>query len=181
MFLYKINEQLSLKVLEVGDAERIFELIDQSREYLKKWLPWLDMTTTPADTRLFIHAAKLDAAEGSSLNAAVVFNDEIVGMAGFNSIDQTNKTAKIGYWLAPDYQGNGIMTQVAKALTDYAFYHLELNKVEIRVATENVKSRAIPERLGYAEETTLPQAEWLYDHYVDHVVYAMRVERWKHS
>ena len=181
MVLFKIDEQLSLKLLEIKDAQRIFELIDKSREYLREWLSWLDMTMTSADTRLFIHAAKLDAAAGKSLNTAVVFNDEIVGMAGFNSIDQTNKTAKIGYWLAPDYQGLGIVTKVTKALTDYAFYDLGLNKVEIRVATENTKSRAIPERLGYIEETTLPQAEWLYDHYVDHVVYAMHVERWKHT
>lgn len=71
------------------------------------------------------------------------------------------------------------MTSVSKALTDYAFTELKLNKVEIRAAAENQKSRSIPERLGYKEEGTIRQAEWLYDHYVDHVVYGMLAEEWK--
>ena len=71
------------------------------------------------------------------------------------------------------------MTKVAKALTDYAFTHLKLNKVEIRAAVENKKSRSIPERLGFVYEGTLRQAEWLYDHYVDHAVYGMLADEWK--
>ncbi|RNF38909.1 GNAT family N-acetyltransferase [Planococcus salinus] len=178
MFLYKVDEQLSLKLMEVDDAEQLFELIEKSHDYLRQWLPWLDLTTTLEDTRLFIQAAKMDSAEGKSLNAAIVWNGKIVGMAGFSSIDQIKRIAKIGYWLAPEFQGSGMMTTVVKALTDYAFAGMSLDKVEIRVATENAKSRAIPVRLGYTEEATLPHAEWLYDHYVDHVVYTMRAEEW---
>jgi ribosomal-protein-serine acetyltransferase len=101
-----------------------------------------------------------------------------VGVAGFNSINWSNKTAYIGYWLGEGFQGNGIMTKVAKALTDYAFIELGLNKVEIRAAVENKKSRSIPERLGFKNEGCIRQAEWLYDHYVDHVVYGILADEW---
>ena len=50
---------------------------------------------------------------------------------------------------------------------------MKLNKIEIRVATENVKSRALPERFGFKEEGVIRDAEWLYDRYVDHVVYGL--------
>ena len=70
------------------------------------------------------------------------------------------------------------MTRVASALTAYAFNHLKLNKVEIRAAEENKKSRGIPERLGFVKEGRIRQAEWLYDHYVDHVVYGILAEEW---
>lgn len=89
------------------------------------------------------------------------------------------KTAQIGYWLGEEYQGNGIMTDVTRALTDYIFNELKLNKAEIRVASDNKKSRSIPERLGYANEGCIRQAEWLYDHYVDHVVYGILAEEWR--
>jgi ribosomal-protein-serine acetyltransferase len=62
---------------------------------------------------------------------------------------------------------------------DYAFSGLKLNRVEIACATENKKSQAIPKRLGFTEEGIARQAEWLYDHYVDHIVYGLLASDWK--
>ena len=178
MFIHKIDEDLSLKLVELRDAERIFELTDNSREHLKAWLPWLDFTTELNDTKDFIKSGSSNFVEGKSMNAAILFKGEIVGVAGFNNINQANKTAYIGYWLGKDYQGHGIMTRAAKALTDFALNELKLNKVEIRAAEGNTKSRGIAERLGYVQEGTIRQAEWLYDRYVDHVVYGMLADEW---
>lgn len=179
MFIHKIDEDLILKLPELKDAEQIFELTDNAREYLKEWLPWLDFTTQLEDTQNFVKASRSNYAEGKALNASILFKGEIVGLGGFNNINPANRTAYIGYWLAPEYQGQGIMTRVAKAFTDYAFNDLKLNKVEIRAAEGNWKSRSIPERLGYIQEGTIRQAEWLYDRYVDHVVYGVLADEWK--
>lgn len=179
MFTYKIDEEVSLKMLEERDAERVFELTDGSRAYLKEWLPWLDYTTTVEDSREFIRMSRKNFADNKTLNTAIVYKGEIVGMAGFNELGWANKTAKIGYWLGQEYQGHGIMTRVAEALTEISFGHFGMNRTEIRVATGNRKSRGIPERLGYTEEGTLRQVEWLYDHFVDHIVYGMLASEWK--
>jgi ribosomal-protein-serine acetyltransferase len=178
MFIHKINDDLSLKLIELRDGERIFELTNKSRVYLKEWLPWLDITTKLEDTIAFIKGCLKSFAENNSLNAVILFKGEIVGIAGYNNINWSNKTVYIGYWLGEEFQGNGIMTEVAKTLTDYAFNELNLNKVEIRAAVENKKSRSIPERLNFVNEGCIRQAEWLYDHYVDHVVYGILAEEW---
>jgi ribosomal-protein-serine acetyltransferase len=178
VFIHKIDEELSLRLVEMRDAKRIFELTDQSRDYLKEWLPWLDFTLKVEDTEDFIKMGRTNFVESKSMNTVILYKGEIAGLAGFNEISNSNKTAKIGYWLGQEYQGLGIMTRVARALTDYAINILGMNKVEIRVASENKKSRAIPERLGFTEEGTIRQAEWLYDHYVDHVVYGVLAEEW---
>jgi len=73
------------------------------------------------------------------------------------------------------------MTKTAGALTEYALNELKLNKVEIRAAVENQKSRNIPERLGFIQEGTIRRGEWLYDHYVDTVVYGMLREEWQNK
>lgn len=179
MFTHKIDDQLSLKIADMQDAERIFDLTEGSRAHLKEWLPWLDFTTTVYDTKVFIQAGLKKYARNTGLNTVILFNGEIVGVAGYNEINWANKTAYIGYWLGEEYQGNGIMTRVASALTDYAISELKLNKVEITAAVGNKKSRAIPERLGFVEEGHIRQAEWLYDHYVDHVVYGILAAEWQ--
>ena len=65
------------------------------------------------------------------------------------------------------------MTQATQVLVDIAFKEYKLNRVEILAAEQNHKSRAIPERLGFIEEGCLHEYEWLYDHFVDHIVYGM--------
>ncbi|WP_075618512.1 GNAT family N-acetyltransferase [Paenisporosarcina indica] len=178
MFVHKIDDELSLKLIELKDAERVFELTSNSRDYLREWLPWVDMTIENEDTVGFIKMCLRGFAENKSLNAVILYKGDLVGVAGFNNLNWSNKTAYIGYWLGEEYQGNGIMTRVAKALTDYALTELSLNKVEIRAAVENKKSRSIPERLGFVNEGCIRQAEWLSDHYVDHVVYGMLADEW---
>ncbi|WML52152.1 GNAT family protein [Neobacillus sp. PS3-12] len=178
MFIHKINDELSLKLIELRDSERVFELTNKSRDYLRKWLPWLDITTRLEDTIEFIKGCLKGFAENKSLNTVIIFNGEIVGVASYNNINWSNKTAYIGYWLGDEFQGKGIMTEVAKTLTDYAFNELNLNKVEIRAAVGNKKSRSIPKRLNFVDEGCIRQAEWLYDHYVDHVVYGILKEEW---
>ncbi|WP_100371767.1 GNAT family N-acetyltransferase [Bacillus sp. FJAT-45037] len=181
MFSHQIRDDLALKIVSIQDAEEAFQLVDQNRDYLKRWLSWVDDSKTVEDTKSFILSNLKNYAEQKSLTVSIVYQGKIVGVAGFNSIDRTNKIAYIGYWLASEYQGRGIVTNVAKALTDYAFHELHLNRVEIRAAIGNKKSRSIPERLGYTEEGLIRQAEWLYDHYVDHVIYGILASEWNNE
>ncbi|MEL3971459.1 GNAT family protein [Rossellomorea oryzaecorticis] len=179
MFVHKIDKDLSLKLVDLNDSEEMFQLVDTARDHLKEWLGWVDYTKKVEDSKEFIQGCMRSYAENKSMNTVILYKGKMVGTAGYNSIDWSNKTAYIGYWLHQDYQGNGIMTRVAKALTEYAFEYHKLNKVDIRAAKGNKKSRSIPERLGFVEEGTIRQAEWLYDHYVDHVVYGMLQDDWK--
>ena len=174
-----INDELSLRTVALDDAAAVFELTDHSRAYLREWLPWLDFTKELSDTKDYIQGCMAAFETKSSMSFVIIFRDKIVGIAGFNTINYANKIAAIGYWLGNDAQGHGIMTKTVQALTQYAFDELQLNKVEIRAAVGNAKSRAIPERLGFTTEGTIRAAEWLYDHYVDHVVYGMLASEWK--
>src|SRR5699024_9450032 len=104
---------------------------------------------------------------------AIIYKEEIVGTIGFSTIDYTNGIGMVGYWLGEEFQGKGIMTKAFDSLIEYGFEILRLNRIEVRVAVENEKSRALPERFGFREEGRIRQAEWLYDHYVDHILYGL--------
>jgi ribosomal-protein-serine acetyltransferase len=70
------------------------------------------------------------------------------------------------------------MTEAVRALVTHAFEAWELNRVQIRVAVGNVRSRAIPERLGFKQEGVFRQAERIGDRFEDIVVYSMLVGEW---
>ncbi|MEK4026372.1 MULTISPECIES: GNAT family N-acetyltransferase [Sporosarcina] len=181
MFMLKVTDQISLKLLGQRDANELYDLVDDSRGNLRQWLPWVDSMIEPEQYGPIISAWLEQFAAEDGFQAGILFNGNLAGMAGFHSVNQANKQTSIGYWLAEPYQGNGIMTEVVRSLLDYAFDEYVLHRVEIRCGTGNEKSRAIPERLGFIEEGVLRDAEFLYDHYHDIIVYSMLNEDWKKS
>jgi ribosomal-protein-serine acetyltransferase len=84
----------------------------------------------------------------------------------------------IGYWLGESYQGKGLMTGACRALVDYLFSELRLQRIEIRCATSNARSCAVPQRLGFTKEGVLRQAQAFDDHYLDLEVYGLLAEDW---
>jgi RimJ/RimL family protein N-acetyltransferase len=92
---------------------------------------------------------------------------ELVGVVAFNNIEKTNRCATMGYWLAKSQTGRGLMTAAVKALINEGFQQLELNRVQARVATDNLPSQAVCDRAGLKKEGVSRQAEWLYDHFLD--------------
>ena len=97
----------------------------------------------------------------------------LVGVIGHNRIDWANRIGFPAYWLVPNSQGQGIMTACCRAVIDHAFRELKVSRVIIAVATSNLRAQKIPERLGFTKISTLKQAEWLYDHHVDHYIYSL--------
>jgi ribosomal-protein-serine acetyltransferase len=180
MFSLKLSDDLELRLLEERHSEDLFDLVDRNRPLLREWLPWVDTNLTIGDTRNFIKGTLDQFANNAGLHAGIWYQNRIVGVIGFNSIDWQNRIAHIGYWLDAGHQGNGFVTRSCRALIDYAFDELELNRIEIHCAVGNLKSRAVPERLRFSQEGLVRHAEWLYDQFVDHAIYGMLARDWDH-
>ena len=179
MFYQSVDRDLCLRLLEPRDADALFRLLDESRAYLREWLPFLDANQSSADTRAFIQSGLQQYASQNGAQIGLWYRGEIAGVLGLHYIDWANRSTSLGYWLGERYQGKGIMTRSCKAVIDILFHEYGLNRVEIRAATGNRKSRAVAERLGFKYEGCKRQAEWLYDHYVDHAVYSLLAEEWR--
>ncbi len=160
-----------LRLLEESDAGELYALIDANREELSQWLPWA-ARQTPADTMEFIHGGRDQVTHNNGFQAAIVAADRIAGVIGYARVDWENGATALGYWLGAASQGAGLMTEAVRVLTDHALSAWELNRVEVRAAVENTRSRAIPERLGFAEEGVLRGAERVGERQLDLVVYA---------
>jgi len=174
----RVSESIELRQVAEDDAEELTLLIDRNRAHLRVWLPWLDNSTNLRATARFIGRSMEQAQDENGLTFGMVCNGKLAGIIGQHYVDSFNRRTEIGYWIDAGQQGRGIVTRSTARLTDYAFRHQDCNRVILQCAVGNVKSRAVPERLGFAQEGILREAEWLYDHYVDLVVYSMLKRTW---
>lgn len=173
MFYHTLNDNAELRLLQPAHAEALFSVTDKSREYLREWLPWIDFTKQVSDSEEFIKSTMKQFGNNDGFQAGIWYQGELAGVIGLHAINWTNRSTSIGYWLGEEFQGNGLMTAACQAVIDYCFNELQLERIEIRAAAENTKSRAIPERLGFEKEGCIRHAENLYGRYVDHYIYGL--------
>jgi len=173
MFKSIIDENIYLRLLNESDTEELFNLIDSNRQHLKTFLPWVDYVTKEEDTKQFIRASLNKFGRSNGFDAVIIYKGKIAGIIGLHNMSCQHKNTSIGYWLGKEFEGRGIMTKSCEKVLDYLFNELHFKRVEIRCATKNFKSQAIPKRLGLREEGVLRQVEFLYGDYVDHIVYSM--------
>ena len=178
MFRIQFRPDAALVLLEERHAAEIYQVVNRDRDYLSEFLPWVDMTHSPADIAQFIRRALEQFARNEGFHAGILLGQRICGFIGLKPIDWLNKKVEIGYWLAEDCQGKGLMTDACRAVIDYAFAQWKLHRVEIRVAVGNRKSSAIPQRLGFALEGVQKHAQRHRNDWFDIEMYGLIADQW---
>lgn len=167
-----LGESSFLRLLEESDAGDLYCLIEANRAHLARWLPWAAGQTLE-DTLAFIVRTREQLAGNDGFQTAIVAGGEIVGIVGYHGVDWGNRTTSLGYWLSEQSQRRGTMSAAVRLLTDHALSTWKLNRVEIRAAVDNRRSRAIPERLGFRQEGVLREVERVAGRPLDLAVYSM--------
>lgn len=181
-FRHVIDDELSLRLLEPCHAEEVFAVVDANRAHLSRWLPWVDTTTEPDHLRAFAESMLQAFAAGTDLVLSVLEHGKVVGGVGLKVVRRTDvqmATADIGYWLAADAQGRGIMTRAVRAVTGHAFEQMQLLRLTIRAEPDNAGSCGVPRRLGWRHEGTMLGICYWKGRRVDHELFAILVEEWK--
>lgn len=166
-----INRELMLRPIELQDAPAVLELILANEDHLKQWLPWVTRPFTIHTVLSYIEMSERKRVQQTGYEYVIISQNNLCGIVGLQHVDWQNRKANIGYWLSRAHEGMGIISRAVETLVRMAFEDLKLNRLEIYCAQENLRSRAIPERLSFRIEGILRENEWLHDRYVDHVVY----------
>jgi ribosomal-protein-serine acetyltransferase len=174
---FELSEGVQLRSLTEADVKELYALIEANRSYLATWMPWAAGQTVDG-TAEFVRKSIKQEADDDGFQVAVIVDGAVAGVLG-HEVDRENRTTTIGYWLAEDRQGRGLMTAAVKRLLEHAFDELRLNRVGIEVAPNNPRSRALAERLGFREEGLLREAErFADDDYRDLVLYSLLASEW---
>lgn len=179
MFTLKVDHEIELLVFQRQHALQLYQLVEENRDHLRTWLPWVDSMTNPYQFETVIPHWLNQLAEGSACNLGILYKGKLVGSIGLHQIDWYNKMASIGYYLAKDAEGHGIMIRSVHAVLNYAFLDLGLNRIEIRCGVKNTRSRAIPEKLRLRKEGILRDGEYLNGYFHDIIVYSMLAREWQ--
>jgi ribosomal-protein-serine acetyltransferase len=175
----RVDDECELRFLSEEDAPALFNLADENRARLRQWLPWVDSTTTVEHELAFIRTIRIQYEIDGRCSYKILYKGQLAGTVGYNYIDWINRKTELGYWLAENFVGRGLITRACHTLINHAFYDLDLNKVEIHCATNNVRSCAVPQRLGFKHEGIDRQSEWVNDHFVDLNVFGLLASEWK--
>lgn len=176
-----IDDNLLLRSFHPKDADELFALVDKSREHLRPWLPWVDMTTKPEHSLQYIQQSIVHQKNQEGIALGIIQKGKIIGAAGMHNWDHHLKKAQLGYWIAKDYEGRGILTECLKRFIDFLFVKVGLNKVEIHFMVSNQRSAAIAERLGCKVEGIIRQNYIHNGVYHDLVVTGLLKQEWKSS
>ena len=170
MFTQQVDEEIELALLQPSFAPLYVELAKANYEYLEQWLVWPAHNKTEADFKGFVECCLNEYASGKSMVCGVFYQGDLVGTAGFNSINYNLKKVEIGYWLGASVQGRGIITKVCKHLINIAFNDIGMDKVQLTAAEHNLPSRAVAQRLGMTLKGIVTNTEKRNGRIMDHTV-----------
>ena len=174
-----VDDEIELRIARASDAATLFQLVEENREHLRAWLPWLDETTSIQDEIEFIHGQLIRHQKTDGSLFLIWYQGRtIVGTLCVNQVDHGNQTGWIGYWLDRGHTGKGIMTRSVGAIVDVLLVSCGFNRVVIEIGVGNSASMAIPLRLGFREEGKSVERQWMYDRWVDSLQYAITAREW---
>jgi len=87
--------------------------------------------------------------------------------------------AELGYWIAPEHQGEGYGTEAAELLVDYGFRQRGFHRIEARVFEFNEPSQRLLDSVGFTHEGTHRESEFVDGEYQDTHWYGVLAEEWK--
>ena len=139
---------------ELSDARDLATALSNKKiqDNLRDGLPY---PYTEQDGKEFI-SAMLAANENDTFAFAITVNGKVIGSIGaFRQTNIHNKTAELGYYIAEEYWGKGIMTEAVKQLCDYVFSHTDIIRIYAEPFAYNIGSCRVLEKAGFQYEGTL--------------------------
>ena len=173
MFSIRVDKEISLKLPTLKNADEFFALVERNRTFLRQYLPWVDHTLSVENSKTYIKECRKQFKSDSGYSLCIFYRQNIVGAISSHSIDQIDCKTEIGYWLAEDQQGKGIMRRSCLALMTYLFETLQLHRIEIRIVFNNLTSQRIPEKLGFTKEGILRESAYINDKFHDVLIYGL--------
>ncbi|MGW4523584.1 GNAT family N-acetyltransferase [Amycolatopsis sp. NPDC004378] len=140
------REEFSLTRWTSADAGAVQAAVSGSGAHLADWVPWAAGGYTGEDAAAFLRLTHENWEAGRAYEWAIRVDGSLAGAVG---VMAREGGVEIGYWLARDFTGRGLVTRAVSLLVSDAFRR-GAGYAEIRHDEANVRSGAVPARLGFS-------------------------------
>ena len=173
------TERLVLREFGEDDWRAV---LDYQRDPLYlRYYPWEDRIE--ADARDFVQLFRGWQLElpRRRFQLAIILRegDRLIGNCGIRRKLDNDWEAELGYELSPQYWGHGYATEAARAMVDFGFRELGLQRISSWCIADNVASARVLERLGFLKEGKLRGNEFFKGRWWDTLLYALLAGEWQ--
>ncbi len=157
---YRIHtRRLVLRCWKPKDAPLLSAAIQESLEHLRPWMPWIKDEPKGLEERIHWlrrHRGEFDLDQDFYYGVFNLDETRVLGACGLHT-RIGKEVREIGYWIHAGHTNQGLGTELTAALTKVAFEVDKVHRVEIHCDPNNLRSAAIPRKLGFLHEATLRQ------------------------
>lgn len=174
------TSRLRLRPFGDADADALFAL-HSNASVLRYWdaPPWSEQ----GRAERFIAACRQMAAEGTGARLAAdrAADGTFIGWCSLTRWNPDHRSASMGYCFVEAAWGHGYATEAARALLEWSFDTLDLNRVQAETDTRNAASARVLEKLGFVREGTLREDCVVNGEVSDSWVYGLLRREWQPS
>jgi ribosomal-protein-serine acetyltransferase len=178
MITFQLDNDVSLRQWKLSDAPAVFGVVSRNYDHLSTFMEWLHPDHSIVDYRAFVEREVASAAANTGLAFGIFRNEQLIGAVGFGPFDREARVAEVGYWIDREEEGKGIVSRSVAKLIDHAFSELGMNRIQIRCATANTRSSAIPQRFGFKLEGVQRQHVSRNGILYDYAIYGLLASEW---
>ena len=143
-----------LRTWRLSDAKDLAAALNH-RSVLNNLRDGLPFPYTEQDAKEYI-IATLSANEDDTFAYAITLDDRVIGSIGaFRQGNIHRQTAELGYYLAKEYWGRGIMTDAIRQLCGHIFETTDILRIYAEPFSYNAGSRRALEKAGFTREGTM--------------------------
>jgi ribosomal-protein-serine acetyltransferase len=166
---------IRLRLPRRADIDGAVDAVRASLAELGKWTSWCHADYARADVEAFLRKVEAERFEDRAYDFYIFdrADAQLLGGCGLYHIDRASRRANLGYWVRSDATGRGIATAAGRLLARCGFVELELARIEIVAALENMASQRVAEKIGAAREGVLRNRLRLHDRQLDAVGFSL--------
>ena len=166
------TSRLILRELRGEDADAVFRIFSEP-EVMKYMNMGMFTSIEEAQALIERQRRRFEQKERFRWGIALKDSDTIIGTGGYVAWNKMWYNAELGYDLARPYWGQGLMTEAVRAMIQFGFEHMGLNRIEAEVMPENIASIRFLSKLGFEEEGVLHERSFWQDAFHDLVMFAL--------